>query len=103
MGIMTPTCCPCGCVSQQRPKTGIVEPEETAAARQRLGKHVSAATNTHITIEEQLVAVFICGLCCMRGLICSESKVRDLFLPEVFGNGSAPVFILRSISLIYLA
>jgi hypothetical protein len=36
----------CGYVSQQPPKTGIVEPVETAAARQRPGKHVSTATNT---------------------------------------------------------
>jgi hypothetical protein len=40
-----------------RLKAGIVEPEE-AVARQRLGKHISAATNTHATIEELLAAAF---------------------------------------------
>jgi hypothetical protein len=29
--------------------------------------------------------------------MCSESKVSNLFFPELFGNRSAPVFILRSI------
>jgi hypothetical protein len=32
-------------------KAGIVESEYTIAARQRLGKHVPVATNTHITTE----------------------------------------------------
>jgi hypothetical protein len=36
----------------------IVEPEDTAVARQRLGKHVQAATNAHATTEELLDAVF---------------------------------------------
>jgi hypothetical protein len=35
-----------------------MDPEETAVARQRLGKHVSFAMNTHATIEELLKAVF---------------------------------------------
>jgi hypothetical protein len=35
-----------------------VEPEESAVARQRLGKHVPAAKNTYATIEELLDAVF---------------------------------------------
>jgi hypothetical protein len=39
-------------------KGGIVEPEETDVARQRLDKHVSAATDTHPTIEELLETVF---------------------------------------------
>jgi hypothetical protein len=34
-----------------RPKYGIEEPEQTANARQRLGKHIPAATNTQATIE----------------------------------------------------
>jgi hypothetical protein len=35
------------CVSElhERLKAGIVEPEKTVVARQRLGKHVLAATN----------------------------------------------------------
>jgi hypothetical protein len=32
---------------------GTMEPEETVTAKQRLGKHVPAATNTH-AIEELL-------------------------------------------------
>jgi hypothetical protein len=35
-----------------RPKAGIVKPEETCIARQRLGKHIPVATNTHAPIEE---------------------------------------------------
>lgn len=35
-----------------------MEPEETAAARKRLEKHVSTATNMHATVEELLEAVF---------------------------------------------
>jgi ribosome-interacting GTPase 1 len=39
-------------------KVGIVEPEETAVAMQRMGKHASAATNQHAAIEELLEMVF---------------------------------------------
>jgi hypothetical protein len=35
-----------------------VEPEETSIARQRLGKQVSAATDTQATIEELLGTIF---------------------------------------------
>jgi hypothetical protein len=52
---MTPSCCPCGCVAPQRLIAGIVEPQETAAARQQLGKHLFAATNTHVTIYVRTV------------------------------------------------
>jgi hypothetical protein len=38
-----------------------MEPKETAVARQWLGKHVPAATNTHETLEEVLEAVFSMG------------------------------------------
>jgi hypothetical protein len=41
----------------ERLKAGMVEPEDTAVARQRLGKHVPATTNTHET-DELLDAVF---------------------------------------------
>jgi hypothetical protein len=43
---------------RQRLKFGIMKAEETDFARQRLGKHISAATNTHATIYELLDAVF---------------------------------------------
>jgi hypothetical protein len=33
------------------PKAGIVQPEGTFLARQRLGKHVPVATKTQATIE----------------------------------------------------
>jgi hypothetical protein len=39
-------------------KGGIVEPEETAVARQRLDKHLAAAVDMHAAIEELLEAVF---------------------------------------------
>jgi hypothetical protein len=35
-----------------------VEPEETAVARQWLGKHVPVAMNTYVTTKEELDAVF---------------------------------------------
>jgi hypothetical protein len=35
----------------------MVEPEETTVARQRLGKHVPIATDTHV--KELLGAVFV--------------------------------------------
>jgi hypothetical protein len=35
-----------------------VEPEETAIAGQHHGKHMSAAMDTHATVEELLEAVF---------------------------------------------
>jgi hypothetical protein len=38
-----------------------VEPEETSIARQRLGIHVPAATNTQATIGELLETVFCAG------------------------------------------
>jgi hypothetical protein len=41
----------CVCPLPSRLKAGTVEPEETAVARQWLGKHVPWATNTHATIE----------------------------------------------------
>jgi hypothetical protein len=46
-------------------------------ARQGLGKYVSAATNTHATIEELLGAVFSMGS--MSQIVCSERKVGDYF------------------------
>jgi hypothetical protein len=39
-------------------KAGIVEPEETSIARQRLGKQVPAATDTQATIEKLFGKVF---------------------------------------------
>jgi hypothetical protein len=40
----------CLCVPPQRLKAGKVEPKETAFARQRLGKHFPAATNTLLDV-----------------------------------------------------
>jgi hypothetical protein len=43
------------------PEDRIMEPEETSITRQRLSKHVPAATNTQATIEELLEAMFSVG------------------------------------------
>jgi hypothetical protein len=40
------------------PEGRKVEPQETSIARQRLGKHVIAATNTQATIEALLENMF---------------------------------------------
>jgi hypothetical protein len=53
---MRSPCCLCA-------PSNAYRPEETAVDRQRLSKHVSAATNTHATIEQLLDEVF-----CMRSL-----------------------------------
>jgi hypothetical protein len=39
-------------------KAQIMEPEETAIARQWLGKHIPAATNIHATTKKLLDVVF---------------------------------------------
>jgi hypothetical protein len=46
------------CIVTLQLKGGIVEPEETEFDRQRLDKHVSAATGRHATIEELLETMF---------------------------------------------
>jgi hypothetical protein len=42
-------------------KARITEPEEMAIEREQLGKHISAATYTHSTIEEPWETVFCVG------------------------------------------
>jgi hypothetical protein len=49
-------------------------------ARQRLGKHVPAATNTHATVKELLDPVF--SMRSALNQICIERKVCDSFFPE---------------------
>jgi hypothetical protein len=39
-------------------KAGIMEPEDTSIARQRLGKQISVAMDMQATIEELLVTMF---------------------------------------------
>jgi hypothetical protein len=39
-------------------KGGIVEPEKMAVARQRLDKHIFAATDTHETTDDLLETMF---------------------------------------------
>jgi hypothetical protein len=56
-----------------------VESKEKAVARQRLSKHVPAATNTLATMEKLLDARR--GACCIRYSICNEREVRDCFFP----------------------
>jgi hypothetical protein len=48
----------CICVSPQRMKPKLVEPEETSVVRQRLSKHVPTAINTHATTEELFDMLF---------------------------------------------
>jgi hypothetical protein len=45
---------------------------------QRLGKHGSAETNTHATIEEMLDACFLCSRCLIKYSICGERKATPL-------------------------
>jgi hypothetical protein len=45
------------------PKAGLVEPEETSVARQRRDKQLSAATDSHATLEELLEAIFLYAIC----------------------------------------
>jgi hypothetical protein len=60
------------CPSRQ---VGRVEPEEMAAARQGLGKLLTAATNTHPTIEELLDAVISMRSVSYQILRYKETKV----------------------------
>jgi hypothetical protein len=75
---MKSPCSLCVCVSS----ISIIELEETAVARQRLSKHVSAATNTHATIEEMLEAVISMRYMSLQ-MLCSEKKVGDYLFPEL--------------------
>jgi hypothetical protein len=52
-----------------RLKAGIVKPEQTTIARQRLGKHIPAATNTQAKIE--------------LSILCNTSVT----IKELLGNG----------------
>jgi hypothetical protein len=66
------------CVSRsEHLKAGIVEPEVSDVTRQRLGKHISAETNTHATMEELLDAVFLCSPCRIKYSTGNERKVGD--------------------------
>jgi hypothetical protein len=51
---MRSKCCLCPPHQQAR----LVEPEDTAIARQRLSEHVPATTNTHATTEVLLDEMF---------------------------------------------
>jgi hypothetical protein len=46
--------CLCVCVPPKILKPGIVEPEEMAVSRQRLGTHFTAATNIHVTLTDPI-------------------------------------------------
>jgi hypothetical protein len=58
---------PC-CLSMYLPPPNV--------ARQRLGKHLPAATNTHATVEELFDVVFYMPYR-IRYSICTERKVGD--------------------------
>jgi hypothetical protein len=57
-----------------------VEPEETAIARQHVGKHFPAEKNTHQTIEKLLDVVFSMWPVPIKYSERSERKVSDYFL-----------------------
>jgi hypothetical protein len=59
-----------------------VEPEETAVAMQRFGKHVPTAINTRATIDELLDAVFSMRLVPRSISICSSSENFLLYCSE---------------------
>jgi hypothetical protein len=71
MRIRSPSCVP----HPQRLIAGILKPQETAVARQRLAKHIPAAMNTHATTD--LLDVFSMRSVSHRYPICSERKVGD--------------------------
>jgi hypothetical protein len=54
-----------------------VQPEETSTVRQRLSKHVPAATNTQATTEELLETVFSVG-----------------FTPRLYNNDPRPAEVM---------
>jgi hypothetical protein len=58
----------------RRLKTRIMEPEETSTVRQRLGKRVSAATDTQATIDELLGRCFL--FCDYKREFSRESEVE---------------------------
>jgi hypothetical protein len=68
-----------------RIETRIVERKETAVAKQRLGKHFSAATNQQETIDELLETIFS-----IRSLL----RLHD----EVIGRVRVSKFGLRTVS-----
>jgi hypothetical protein len=61
-----------------RLKAGIVEPEEPAVDRQRLGKNIPAPTNRNAVIKELLDAVFS-----IRS-VSYQRKVGEYFFSEFF-------------------
>lgn len=57
-------------------------PSSPNVTRQRFGKHDSAETNTHATIQEQLDACFLCSPCYIKYSICGEKKVSQLYFSQ---------------------
>jgi hypothetical protein len=49
---MRSSCCLCGCVRHGRQSVRLHVHISAILARQRLGKHVPAATNTHVKAKE---------------------------------------------------
>jgi hypothetical protein len=60
------------CVSSQRLKVGILETGETVVTRQRLRKHVPAATNTQATVEK---LCFLCSPCRNKTVVQGEQPI----------------------------
>jgi hypothetical protein len=52
---------------EMTPESRNIGAKERAVARQQIGKHVPAATNTQEATEELFDACFLCGLCRING------------------------------------
>jgi hypothetical protein len=57
-------------------------------ARQRLGKDINVATNTHATIRNYLTHSFLCGAYRIKGNLATSSSQEETF--------PLPVFLVRT-------
>jgi hypothetical protein len=60
-------------------------------ARQRLGKNVTAVTNTHAAIEEYLDTAFLCGPCLIKG----DYVGLSVYAPSLLGDNAVKTFHLQ--------
>jgi hypothetical protein len=58
-------------------------------ARQRLGKNLTTAMNTHTVTEEFLNTFFLYGLCCIK----EEFVVVSVYPPSLLSNGLVNTFL----------
>jgi hypothetical protein len=66
-----------------------VEPEETSIAKQRLGKHVSAATGTQAKFEELLEIMF--SILCVQSGYIEEFNLEFLLSRADAGSNNSTV------------